>query len=136
MPGKRFGHCAVLLPDNKYVLVTGGHNGDNYVQGCLTRWAVGCVTLPLRHLSPWITQPRPHLFYHPWAGWNTVEHRAENLASKVILHPSDRRKGRSLVRHAAYRRPRPTVRHGHRRQQPRRDCDGGGHVRRRAKGQG
>ena len=33
MPGKRFGHCAVLLPDNKYVLVTGGHNGDGYVQG-------------------------------------------------------------------------------------------------------
>ena len=53
MPGKRFGHCAVLLPDNMYVLVTGGHNGDNYVQGCLTRFTLGCVNLPLalKHLS-------------------------------------------------------------------------------------
>ena len=39
MPGKRFGHCAVLLPDNKYVLVTGGHNGRNYAQSGIL-WSI------------------------------------------------------------------------------------------------
>ena len=32
MPGKRFGHCAALLPDNKHVLVSGGHDGVDYVE--------------------------------------------------------------------------------------------------------
>ena len=39
MPGKRFGHCAVLLPDNKYVLVTGGHNGENYARNGIL-WSI------------------------------------------------------------------------------------------------
>ena len=39
MPDKRFGHCAVLLQDNKHVLVTGGHNGEDYVRSGIL-WSI------------------------------------------------------------------------------------------------
>ena len=49
IPDKRFRHSAVLLLDKKHILVTGGHNSEDYVRSRILRsikeetWLEGCA---------------------------------------------------------------------------------------------
>ena len=49
IPDKRFRHSAVLLPDNTHILVTGGHNSEDYVRSGILwsikeeTWLKGCA---------------------------------------------------------------------------------------------